>query len=110
MIGHSLIITTHNSSRNIKTYTTAIPLEELQTAVGGFIETVPYLSSITIDEIGPHKCVAFCNEEGKLIGLPLNVVATKMWADQLPEHFALNDALYGDVIFVWGDDEFMSAL
>ena len=38
-------------------------LEELQAAVGGYIETV------TIEE----DCVIICNEEGRLRGMPHNV-------------------------------------
>ena len=39
-------------------------LKEFQRVVGGFIEVVPLVSDI----------VMICNEEGKLIGLPFNVL------------------------------------
>jgi hypothetical protein len=43
-------------------------LEELQAAVGGYIEPV--------DRFLPEGTVAYANEEGLLIGLPVNPVAT----------------------------------
>lgn len=58
-------------------------LDELQGFVGGYIEAV-YL---------PHREVMFCNEEGKLRGLPLNREATAI-ALQL----GLAQNIMGDVI------------
>ncbi len=52
-------------------------LEELQRAVGGYIEAVP----------GTHAR-AYCNEEGRLLGLPLNLRASA--------HF--RQILVGDVV------------
>jgi hypothetical protein len=57
----------------------------LRAAVGGLIETVPYLTSITVDENGQNKTYsrgrAYINEEGLLIGLPFNHRATSMWRE-----------------------------
>ena len=55
-------------------------LKQMQDAVGGHIESVPamewfYPPSAT----EPVPCWAIVNEEGKLEGLPVNVLATIAW-------------------------------
>lgn len=80
-----------------------IPLEDLRSAVGGSIETVPYWVR--------HKnkpCVAFCNEEGKLHGLKYNAIADTFWALERSAH--VYDHLVGDIIVICGDREFMRNL
>jgi len=79
-------------------------LEGLREAVGGPIEAVPYWHSFN-----GARCVAFCNEEGKLNKLPLNVKATALWLNYVP-HMLGHDVLVGDVIILTGDSEFMEAL
>lgn len=59
-------------------------LKELQEAVGGYIEMV-WLSP---------KLVMVCNEEGKLMGLPYNAVATQMFH----YHTKRSDLIVGDVL------------
>ena len=76
-------------------------IETLQRAVNGQIEAVLYFS-----EYNGENCVAFCNEDGKLDGLSLNVLATMLAG---PE-FMANDVLFGDVAIVTGDDELLEAL
>lgn len=91
-IGHK---TTHLDRR--------VELAELQAGVGGYIETVPGLTSYN-HEGRQHRCFAFCNEEGKLKQLPRNERATQLW------HRARrsgSDFLCGDVVIVFGDKEFM---
>lgn len=58
-----------------------VRLETLQQAVGGWIEHV----------ILADGRDAFCDEEGKLKGLPVNLVATALWADPF-------DVLCGPVV------------
>lgn len=53
-------------------------LTELQEAVDGWIEIVPFFQSVLIDS-HTIDCVAYCNEEGKLAGLPVNLPATQAW-------------------------------
>ena len=77
-------------------------LDELQGAVGGYIEPVP-----AFDRFDGKTCIAFCNEEGKLHGLPVNAAATRAWHDQTDPH---DDILVGDVCIVTGDTDFMSSL
>lgn len=61
-------------------------LEELQGFVGGYIELVPDLTGKR-----KGKEIVYCNEEGKLEGLPLNREATLKYAPP-------GDVLVGDVI------------
>lgn len=56
-------------------------LEALQAAVGGYIEVVPLTSKLAV----------ICNEEGKLIGLPV----TATLSDDVGR---LHDMLHGDLI------------
>ena len=78
----------------------AATLAELQAAVGGYIETVPHFETYE-----GEAAVAFCNEEGKVDGLPLNGVATEAWAKALgmeAGNVPWGDVLVGDVVILWG--------
>lgn len=79
--------------------TTFPSLEELQGLVGGYIERVPSFGSVDM--------IAYCNEEGKNNGLPINERATRLWKRFEPR---VTDHLVGDVIFLSGDQEFMESL
>ena len=87
----------------------AVPeLEELQEAVRGYIEQIPYFE---IYEGQP--CIAFCNEEAKLHGFPYNHPANSAWriafkaaTGKTPEP----DYLVGPIAIVTGDEEFLEAL
>jgi hypothetical protein len=101
-------------------------LEYLRGAVGGHIEMVPYFSTYnTGTEI--VGCVVFCNEEGKLHNLPVNIEATRQWDRALrrivrgdrrlyptgifdPKTGDPSDVLVGSIIVVTGDNEFMGDL
>jgi hypothetical protein len=63
-------------------------LQEIQRAVGGYIE------AIEAGSIGS----GFVNEEGKIKGLPDNIIATAVWhrANKLTK---FSDYLVGDVLF-----------
>ncbi len=61
-------------------------LEELQKAVGGYIEAINL----------PNYGTGYVNEEGKLNNLPLNIVATMAYSKS--NGFS-HDVLVGDVIF-----------
>ena len=72
---------------------------QLQSAVGGLIETVPYF-----DTYKKKPCVAFCNEEGKLEGLEFNLGASIAWSVALGVPFpAMVDYLVGPVCIVSAD-------
>ena len=79
-----------------------------QKAVGGYIEVVPHFHSIWF-EGKTESCVAFCNEEGKLRGAPVNPTANVLWQVAAGPK-AGRDTLVGDVIVLYGDDDFMDAL
>jgi hypothetical protein len=86
-------------------------LTQLQTAVGGYIEQVPGFGDI--DHNGAsHRCIAFCNEDGKRLRLPVNSVATGYWlaAMGLPYPPTRFDVLVGNVVVLYGDDEFAKAM
>ena len=89
-------------------------LEELQKMVGGNIEIVPGFTSIECDDGVMHSCVAFCNEDGKNLGLPTNHIATAIWYDTLTRQdhdmapFA--DYLVGNIVVIRGDEELMAEL
>jgi hypothetical protein len=74
-----------------------VSLEDLQEGVGGYIETVPYF-----DNYKNERCVAFCNEYGKLNGDPMNGTATRLWWDALGQ--PVTDYLVGDIVIVQGAD------
>jgi hypothetical protein len=85
---------------------------------GGWIEVIPEFDSIE-HEGRVYRCVAFCDEEGKLKQQPLNRLATELWNKAalraggrgilLPDGQAV-DVLVGQIAVVIGDDEFMKAL
>jgi hypothetical protein len=106
--------------RTVTEYTAPIPLADLQAAVGGFIEAVPYWDRFEVDgEV--VRAVIWCNEEGKLTGLPRNVYMTDLWEKHLQtqgmSRFRSSgdprteaDFLVGSIAVVTGDDEFMDEL
>lgn len=69
-------------------------LEVLQHAVGGSIEYVEF----------PERWLGmFLNEEGKLVGLPPNYMASSLWVDEYGD----TDRIVGDVVLtsIETDDE-----
>jgi len=85
-----LIETEHDGPLDLKT---------LQDKVGGHIETVPYLT-----EYDGERCVAYCNEYGKVNGLAFNPAATDLWHKVTGY---TQDVLLGDVVILVGDDKFL---
>jgi hypothetical protein len=79
-------------------------LKVLQKAVGGYIETVPHLTSIELD--GKRvRCTAYANEEGRLHDLPRNHHMSNLWKRELLRQspnaeFRYEPELYGPVVFV----------
>lgn len=98
----------------IKTYTAEIPLEDLNEAVGGYIESVPFFTTYE-----GRECVVFCNEHGKIKDLPRNEPANKLWDALLAAYpkplSRISDGrevdyLVGTIAIIQGDREFMRAL
>lgn len=69
---------------------TDFKLEQLQKIVGGYIDILG---------IGSDELMVF-NDEGKLMGLPINREATKIYQ----KHFNTDDFIVGDVL-ICKDDE-----
>lgn len=67
----------------------------LQRIVGGYIEAVPLWEDYMGD-----ACVVYCNEEGKLHGLPINGRATALWWQKLGQ--PVDDVLVGNVVLCIG--------
>jgi hypothetical protein len=68
-------------------------LQQIQKSVGGWIEL------IRVGKFGS----GFVNEEGKLKGLPINVLATFIWHKASPT--MKGDFLVGDVVFCGNEDQ-----
>jgi len=63
----------------------------LSNAVGGWIECVAISDDLTM----------WCNEEGKLDGLPVNDIATKIFQNR----FGAVDVIMGNVVLTGGADD-----
>ena len=100
----------------------AVPpgLDALQKAVGGYIETVPLFETFSMHGSEPHRCVAFCNEDGKANNLLVNKAATRAWDRAMihgghqplidPKTGRCQDILVGDIVVLIGDAEFLGAI
>jgi len=69
--------------------------KDIQRAVDGFIEAVSF---------GDNQYFCYINEEGKLIGLENNELATSLWYDS-GQMILLGDYIAGDAMFFGGVDE-----
>jgi hypothetical protein len=103
MIGQLTTIAPDGTATFI-TLTGSPTLEQLQTAVGGHIEVVPYFT-----KFNGEQCVAFCNEEGKLVGLPANRLAQMFWERAVGRRIS-GDYLVGSIAIITGDDALLSSL
>jgi len=63
-------------------------LGKLQDAVGGWVQAIDLQENLTL----------WCNEEGKLAGLPTNVIGTHLWE----KSFGMTDIIMGDIVFTGG--------
>lgn len=87
----ALLVRTDGTTERL-TYTVDGEYETLSRGVGGFIEAVTLSPSL----------VMWCNEEGKLNGLPRNAVATR-WFDNIFGEG--RDVIVGDVVFTGETDD-----
>jgi Domain of unknown function (DUF3846) len=99
-----LTIVRPNGSSEIRPIEREPALKLLNEIVGGYIEEVPGFVWLK-----GEPCVAFCNEEGKLQGLPYNEAATKLWRKAWPltaeprtVQQPLGDHLVGNVAIITG--------
>jgi hypothetical protein len=121
----SMLVIRPDDTYMVKHFNAPLLLDDMQEAVGGSIEIVPYFQVCPIlpdvDDwtpldistgILPTACVALCNEEGKLEGLEPNSSATWLWQISA-RHFGfgpINDVLHGPVAMIYGDSEFMETI
>lgn len=75
---HIITIIRSDGTRNMLTCNKKSQYAFLRAAVGGNIETLPYFNKFE-----GKRCVAYCNEEGKLTGLPRNQHGQALWLDAL---------------------------
>ena len=86
---HTLTILKADGTREVRD---VVPdLRTLQGAVGGLIEPIGFFKTFE-----GRRCQAYCNEEGWLHSLPLNMRASRLWLEQYPAA----QALVGDVAIV----------
>jgi hypothetical protein len=97
MAYHITVIETNGERSNFIYEKEPPALGMFQDWLGGHLEAVPYF-----EWFGTRKCVAFCNEEGKLDGLPVNTVATYLWRATTPN---MSDVLVGNIVIVGYDTE-----
>lgn len=74
-------------------------LDELQLLVEGWIELLPQFNRLY-----GRRCVAYCNEDGRRLQLPENLLATSLWGDQLRK--TIVPVLRGTVVVVCGNARF----
>lgn len=69
---------------------------------GGMLQLVPYFR-----RYNGSPCVAFCDEEGKIKKLPVNLKANTEWVEQIG---LIDDVLVGPIVIVCGNDKFLDKL
>ena len=75
-----------------------LSLEEMQKIVEGHIETVPTVMSTGWSKEKDVGLTLIINEEGKLLGMPVNRLATDM-------AYLFNDVIVGNAILIGTTDE-----
>ena len=113
MRGTILIFKPHADAPEVTTVDVPPDLQLLKTAIGGgYLEVVPRFNRIGHDGV-KHRCVAFCDEDGKLKQLPYNRAATMLWDAEMRRAYGCGcgpDYLVGPIAVVFGDKEWMDAL
>jgi hypothetical protein len=92
---YNVFIIRANGTVEHSTQPKAPKLAQLQEAVGGWIETVPYFHKLQYNGQWYRRGRAYANEEGLLHGLPINQTASHMWKESFKHAYGL----VGDVIF-----------
>lgn len=85
------VIIKTDGSKSVVEFDSTTSYDTLSKAVGGWIECVTLRDELDM----------WVNEEGKLIGLPQNPIATALFADS----FGTSDVIMGDVIITCGTDQ-----
>lgn len=107
MPGQLHIIRPDSTERTIETRDLDHPpsLQELNALVGGYLEHLPHIAVFTTQD-GPKPCVALCNEDGQMLSLPENRLATELCGLPLVGGYPL----VGTVLIFTGSREFMNEL
>jgi hypothetical protein len=130
MIGTMLTFHPHQSQPVVAQLTAPPSLETVEGILGGPLTTVDFISEIEHQgEVYP--CVAFCNEKrgqgldtsscidfAKELGLDINTLATillrkerlRYFGDPPPQRPRDDAALFGSVVVLFGDPDFMQAM
>lgn len=66
-------------------------LSMMQSVVDGWVQCVDLTEQVSL----------WCNEEGKMVGLPVNPLGTSMWVHQYGE----TDIIVGNIVLTGGADE-----
>jgi len=77
-------------------------LTTLQTAVGGWVQAIDIATNPTFTSTQWTGITMWCNEEGKLTGLPHNPFAQFMWDKAFGPH---TDYIVGDIVLTGGTDK-----
>jgi hypothetical protein len=80
-------------------------LDDLQKAVGGYIETTPYVETYEDKRVSRSA-----TKKGKLNDLAFDLPATVPWYKVLRSDQRYRDQLVGPIIVLIGDSEFLLAL
>lgn len=70
---------------------TEASLSKMQAVVDGYVQCVDLTEQVSL----------WCNEEGKMNGLPVNRVGTSMWIEQYGE----TDIIVGNIVLTGGTDD-----
>ena len=87
------VIITTDGDKSIVEFEKGNSYNLLSDTVGGLIQCVQLTDKWGVD--------MWLNDEGKLIGLPQNPIATALWDDMYPG----TDVMMGDIILTQTDDE-----
>lgn len=114
MHGHMTVVTEKGAfiTTEYETFVMEDILADIREAVGGHIELIPYW-----DSYNSNRSIAFCNEDGKNLGLQRNVTATALWDKILVTKNMTRfkdgveiDYLVGSIAIMTGDDGFMTEM
>ena len=78
--------------------------EQLHKIVDGYIELIPYFT-----KYDNQPCVAFCDEDGKRKGKPLNIPAQILWNHAMGRRITEN-YLVGTIAIIVGPQSFLNRL
>jgi hypothetical protein len=79
-------------------------VDMLMFGVGGYFEVVPRFT-----KFGGRSCVAFCNTDGKQMGLLQNHLAQILWEENVGR-IINEDYLVGNIVIIVAEPSFMRAM